>query len=499
MSEAPALRLTGIAKRFGPTVALDEASLLVCPGEVLALIGENGAGKSTLLSCLAGLLRPDHGAMEVGGTAYAPASPRDARERGIALIHQELSLFPHLTVAENIFVGAQPSRGPFFDRAAARRHTREVLAGFGHPEIDPDVRVDHLPLPARQVVEICRAIAARARVVLMDEPTSSLQRTDVERLFATIRRLAATGVAVVYISHFLEETREIADSYTVLRDGRTVGGGALAATTNDELIAQMVGRTVDALFPRRPPAGSPETLLEVRDLVALPGVKGASFEIRRGEVLGVFGLMGSGRTETVRALFGLAPAAAGTVRLRGRDTPARGSTPAARLAQGLGYLSEDRKGEGLALPLSVADNLTVTRLSACTRAGILDRVRQREHAQTWVTALGVKAHTPAQPVRTLSGGNQQKVALGRLFHQDADVLLLDEPTRGIDIGSKAQIYEAVAAVAGRGKGVLMVSSYLPELLGMCDRLAVMSRGRLSPARPVGEWTPASVMEAAIGA
>ncbi len=499
MTEVPALRLTGIAKRFGPTVALDGASLSVRPGEVHGLIGENGAGKSTLLSCLAGLLRPDHGAMEVAGAPYSPASPREARDRGIALIHQELSLFPHLTVAENIFVGAEPRRRGFFDRAAARRRTREALADFGHVDIDPDARVSRLPLPARQVVEICRAIAARARVVLMDEPTSSLQRADVERLFAVIRRLAATGVAVVYISHFLEETREVAESYTVLRDGRTVGGGPLAHTTNDELIAQMVGRTVDALFPVRPPAASAETLLEVRDLAAPPVVKGASFEIRRGEVLGLFGLMGSGRTETVRALFGLDPAATGAVRVRGRETPLRGSTPAARLAQGLGYLSEDRMGEGLALPLSVADNMTITRLSTCAQWGILDRACQREKAQAWITTLGVKARSPDQAVRRLSGGNQQKVALGRLFHQDADVLLLDEPTRGIDIGSKAQIYEAVAAAAGRGKGVLMVSSYLPELLGMCDRLAVMSRGRLSPARAVADWTPASVMEAAIGA
>ncbi len=499
MSEVPALFLTGIAKRFGPTVALDAASLSVRPGEVHALIGENGAGKSTLLSCLAGLLRPDHGTMEMGGAPYSPASPREARDRGIALIHQELSLFPHLTVAENIFVGSEPSRRGFFDRTAARARAREALQDFGHPDIDPDARISHLPLPARQVVEICRAIAARARVVLMDEPTSSLQRADVERLFAVIRRLAGTGVAVVYISHFLEETREIAESYTVLRDGRTVGGGPLATTTNDELIAQMVGRTVDALFPDRPARTSSETLLEVRDLVASPVVKGASFEIRRGEVLGLFGLMGSGRTETVRALFGLDPATSGTVRLRGHDTPARGGTPAARLAEGLGYLSEDRKGEGLALPLSVADNITITRLSACARSGFLDLARQREKAQAWVATLGVKARTPDQAVRTLSGGNQQKVALGRLFHQDADVLLLDEPTRGIDIGSKAQIYEAVASAARRGKGVLMVSSYLPELLGMCDRLAVMSRGRLSPARPVADWTPASVMEAAIGA
>src|SRR6266545_2610883 len=383
------------------------------------------------------------------------------------------------------------------------RGSRALPAGAVRPRRRPpeDPRGAGRVRPSRDRPRRARLAPAapRARVVLMDEPTSSLQRPDVERLFAVIRRLARSGVAVVYISHFLEETREIAQTYTVLRDGRSVGGGPLAATTNDELIAQMVGRTVDALFPAREPAASTETLLEVRGLMAPPVVKGASFEIRRGEILGVFGLMGSGRTETVRALFGLDPAESGTVRVRGREGAVRGGTPAERLAPGLGYLSEDRKGEGLALPLSVADNVTLTRLSACARAGLLDRARQREKAQTWVSALGVKARTPDQPVRTLSGGNQQKVALGRLFHQDADVLLLDEPTRGIDIGSKAQIYEAVASAARRGKGVLMVSSYLPELLGLCDRLAVMSRGRLSPARPVSEWSPASVMEAAIGA
>jgi ribose transport system ATP-binding protein len=493
----PALRLHGIDKRFGATVALDGASLEAAPGEVRALLGENGAGKSTLLGILGGLLAADAGSMEVGGAPYAPRSPRDARDWGIALIHQELSLFPHLSVAENVLVGSEPSRRGLFDRAGARRRSREVLAEFGHPEIDPDARVGRLPIAARQVVEICRAIAARARVVLMDEPTSSLQRADVERLFALIRRLSASGVAVVYISHFLEEAREVAGSFTVLRDGRTIASGPLAPVGNSELIAHMVGRTVDTLFPSRAPAMA-EPQIEVCGLVSPPAVREASFTLHRGEVLGVFGLMGSGRTEMVRALFGLDRAEAGTVRRRGRDDPARGA-PARRLAQGLGYLSEDRKGEGLALPLSVADNVTLTRFSSATsRLGVIDRTRQRAQARERAEQLQVKMRDPDQPVRTLSGGNQQKVALARLLHQDADVLLLDEPTRGIDVASKAQIYEAIGAAAAQGKAVLMVSSYLPELLGVCDRLAVMSRGRLGPARPVAEWTPEAVMEAAIG-
>jgi ribose transport system ATP-binding protein len=493
-----ALRLAGVVKRFGATVALDGAGLEVAPGEVHALLGENGAGKSTLLSVLGGLVRSDAGAMELDGGTYAPRSPRDARERGVALIHQELSLFPHLTVAENVFVGAEPERLGLLDRDEAGRRARDVLAEFGHPEIDPDARVGRLPLAARQVVEICRAITARARVVLMDEPTSSLQRADVERLFALIRRLSSSGVAVVYISHFLEEAREVASAYTVLRDGRTVGVGALAGVTNDQLIALMVGRTVETLFPPRERAPSRDVALDVQGLARPPAVRDASFTLHRGEVLGIFGLMGSGRTEMVRTLFGLDPAHAGSVRRGERQEPAR-SDPATRLARGLGYLSEDRKGEGLALPLSVADNVTLTRLRSCSRLGVLDPRRQRRQASARADELHVRMRGPEQPVRTLSGGNQQKVAFARLLHQEASVLLLDEPTRGIDVASKAQIYDAIDHAARAGRAVLMVSSYLPELLGVCDRLAVMSRGRLGPARPVADWTPEAVMEAAIGA
>jgi ribose transport system ATP-binding protein len=491
-----ALRLAGIVHRFGATVALDGASLEARAGEVHALLGENGAGKSTLLGILGGLLVPEAGTMEVDGTPYAPRSPRDARDRGIALIHQELSLFPHLSVAENVLMGAEPTRRGLWEQPEARRRTREVLSDFGHPEIDPDTPVGRLPIGARQVVEICRAIAARARVLLMDEPTSSLPRGDVDRLFATITRLRDAGVAVVYISHFLEETRAVASSFTVLRDGRTIGTGSLDSVTNDQLIALMVGRTVGELFPRRESRPSQEVALEVEGLVA-PGLQEASFTLRRGEVLGVFGLMGSGRTEMVRALFGLSRPEAGRVGIGARERPLH-APPADRLAHGVGYLSEDRKGEGLALPLSLADNVTMTRFASCSRRGVLDLAAQHEQAAVRAAALQVRMRHPGQPARTLSGGNQQKVAFARLVHQEADVLLLDEPTRGVDVGSKAQIYEAVASAAESGKGVLMVSSYLPELLGVCDRLAVMSRGRLGPAREVADWTPETVLEAAIG-
>jgi ribose transport system ATP-binding protein len=319
-------------------------------------------------------------------------------------------------------------------------------------------------------------------------------------LFALIGKLKGDGISVVYISHFLEEVREIADRFTVLRDGRSVATGEIASVTDEQLIAQMVGRPVENLFPHRPPqsAKTADLLLEVRDLAAPPLLKHAAFELRRGEILGIAGLMGSGRTPLVRAIFGLEKPGTGTIVIRGKTLSARGGTPAKRLFQRLGYLSEDRKGEGLALNLSLADNVTVTRFSACSRWGWLDLSRQRTQTKSLISALSIKARSARQPVSTLSGGNQQKIAVARLLHQDADVLLLDEPTRGIDIGSKAQVYETIAQCAADNKAILMVSSYLPELFGMCDRLAVMSRGRLSQARSIHEWTPESVMQAAIG-
>jgi ribose transport system ATP-binding protein len=494
----PLLRLEGIHKRFGPTLALDGVSFALDASQVHALIGENGAGKSTLMNVLAGALQPDSGRMELAGSPYAPSSPHDASRAGIALIHQELSLCPHLTVAENILLGREPSRWGLFQRTEAERLALDVLQSFTHPDLRPNRLVGELPLAAQQVVEICRAIASRARIILMDEPTSSLQRDDVQHLFALIGRLKREGLGVIYISHFLEEVREIADVFTVLRDGRSVASGAIAGVSNAQLVAQMVGRSVDQLFPDRQDAGAGAVVLDVQDLEAPPVVKQASFALRRGEVLGIAGLMGSGRTELVRALFGLAPVASGAVRIAGAAVLLN-DRPSHRIVQRVGYLSEDRKGEGLALPMSVADNVTLTGFASCAPGGWLRPGVQRAQTKRWIGELAIKVHDPDQAVATLSGGNQQKVALGRLLHQDAEVLLLDEPTRGVDIGSKAQIYEVIAASAARGKAVLMISSYLPELFGVCDRLAVMSRGRLSPARPIQEWTPELVLHAATDA
>ena len=494
----PALKLSKISKSFGPTVALDGVDLELRRGEVHALIGENGAGKSTLMNVVAGSLRPDAGSMEIEGQVYSPSNPLDARTHGIALIHQELSLCPHLSVAENVLMGIEPSQMGWLERDKLIARTNDVLTTFHHADIRPEKRVGDLSVAARQIVEISRAIAANARIILMDEPTSSLQRDDVEQLFKLIRKLSAEGISVIYISHFLEEVRQISDRFTVLRDGRSVATGEIATTTDDELIAKMVGRAQQNLFPVRS-ATPGETILDVRDLASPPLLKNATFELRRGEILGVAGLMGSGRTPLLRTIFGLERPESGTITVNKRSLSNRRSTPAMRLIEGVGYLSEDRKGDGLTLNQSIADNVTVTRFNSCSRFGWLDLGAQRKQAERLVNALKIRTHDVQQEAGALSGGNQQKVVVARLLHQDADVLLLDEPTRGIDIGSKAQVYETIAACAAQNKAVLMVSSYLPELFGMCDRLAVMSRGKLSEVKSIDQWTPESVLQAAIGA
>ncbi|HEX3071352.1 MAG TPA: sugar ABC transporter ATP-binding protein [Thermoanaerobaculia bacterium] len=495
------LTLRGITKHFGATIALDGVDLEVAPGEVHALIGENGAGKSTLMNVLSGAVAPDSGSMIVDGMPYAPRGPADARAVGIAHIHQELALCAHLSVAENIVMGIEPSRGGWLRRDAMNERAAALLAEFGRSEIDPEKRVASLSLADRQVVEICRALARDARILLMDEPTSSLQRADVERLFETVRRLRDRGIAIIYISHFLEEVREIASRFTVLRDGRTVGTGELASVRDEELISMMVGAQTRVSAPHQTaqePQGDVqlEVLLEVENLSAPPRLRVASFKLHRGEILGIAGLVGSGRSDLVRALFGL-QSSAGVVRVRGR---ALGNLHSARqIRNGFGYLSEDRKGEGLALQLPIADNVTMSRFATCSRAGWIDRGRQNAQTNDVVSRLRIKAPGPRGIVGKLSGGNQQKVALARLLHQDPDILLLDEPARGIDIGSKADIYREIRRLAGEGKGIVMVSSYLPELFAVCDTIAVMTRGHLSPAKPASEWTAEGILQAAIGA
>ncbi len=491
----PRLRMEGIHKRFGPTHALRGVALEVAPGEVHALVGENGAGKSTLMKVLSGAEQPDAGTMALDGAPYRPAGPQQARLAGVAMIYQELALAPHLDVEANVMLGLEERRWGFVRAGRQRRRVAAALALLQHPEIRPETPVRRLSPGASQLVEVARALVTDARVIVFDEPTSSLTHHDTEHLFELIARLKARGVSVVYISHFLEEVQRVADRYTVLRDGQTVATGPVAGTPVTTIIEQMVGRSLDDLYPRVPHAIGPP-LLQARGLAGDPLPAGVDLVLHRGEILGVFGLVGAGRTETLRVLFGLEPPAGGEVQVGGRV--ATDATPRRRIAQGLGLLSEDRKQEGLALTQTVADNLTYSWLRPYVRAGWLRLGRRRATVAAWLDRLQIRSRGPEQRVAELSGGNQQKVALARLLHQEADVLLLDEPTRGVDVGSKAEIYRLIGELARQGKAVLFVSSYLPELLGVCDRLAVMARGRLSAVRAVDGWTAGQVMAVATG-
>ena len=490
--QALLLHMVGVRKRFGATIALDGVDLQVCGGEVLGLVGENGAGKSTLMKVLSGAHAPDEGQMWLDGAPYKPKSPLDARRSGVAMIYQELSLAPDLSVAENILLGMEPTKGWMLDHRAMRKRAGEAVAQVFSGGISLDIPVGRLSVAEQQLVEIARAVAVGSKVLVLDEPTSSLTRPDVTRLFDLVRRLRAQGHGIIYISHFLEEISTVTDRYTVLRDGRSVGGGRTAGASHDGIISLMVGRSVEDLYPRsqRTP-GKP--VLEITKLTARSGKPtDASLTLHQGEVVGIAGLVGSGRTELLRSLFGLDPVAHGDVQVAAFSASAVGMYPSRRWDQGVGLVSEDRKTEGLALNLSITDNLTLTRLTPIVHPAKLD-----DEARQYANRLGVKYRDVHQNIGDLSGGNQQKVALARLLHHHAEILLLDEPTRGIDVGAKAEIYRVIDALALAGKAILMVSSYLPELLGTCDRIAVMNRGRLGPARPVAELDEQKVMAEAI--
>jgi ribose transport system ATP-binding protein len=465
-------------------------------GEVHALVGENGAGKSTLMKVLSGAIQPDAGEMTLDGDRFAPRGPHDARERGVAMIYQELALCPQLSVEANVMLGLEQSRLGFLRLKEHCQRVREALTELQHPEIQPDLPVYLLSTAAQQVVEIARALMQDVRVLVLDEPTSSLTQEDAQRLFGLVRRLRDRGVAVVYISHFLEEVQQIADRFTVLRDGQSVGGGAVRDVLMQTIVEMMVGRSLQEQFPRVPHQPGPP-ILQIDDLFGSELPRGASLTLRRGEVLGISGIVGSGRTEMLRAIFGLEPVRSGRVTVKMVSSPS--ATVRQRINQGVGLLSEDRKEEGLAQNRSIADNVTYSRLKSYSWLGWLDLRRRQLAVGEWLAKLRVRCAGAEQVVGELSGGNQQKVALARLLHQEADVLLLDEPTRGVDVGSKAEIYRLIGELAAQGKAVLFVSSYLPELLGVCDRLAVMARGVLSPARPVTEWSAESVLAYATGA
>jgi ribose transport system ATP-binding protein len=488
------LSLDGISKSFGATRALSSVSLGVAAGEVHALVGENGAGKSTLLKILSGAHAADSGTMTLDGAPYAPSAPLDARRRGVAMIYQEVNLAPHLSVRENILLGSEASTLGWIDEGESRRRAQAALAGLGYGHFPLEKAAGAFSIAEQQVIEIARALLMQPRVLIMDEPTSSLTKSDTEKLFEVIARLRAQGVSIIYVSHFLEECRRICDRYTVLKDGETVGSGEMKDAGVDGLVALMTGRPVADLYPRMTRRTGP-AVLEVTALERRPRLSTATFSVHEGEIFGLAGLIGAGRTDLLRSIFGLDRADKGDVAVIGRPG---GATPRQRWDQGLGFLSENRKEEGLMTNQPIRDNITLTKLGTFGRLGWISRSRQSAAARRWAGELAIKCRDTDQDAGELSGGNQQKVALARLLEHPARILLLDEPTRGIDVGSKAQIYEIIGRLAAAGKSVVVVSSYLPELLGLCDTIGVMRRGELVAVRPRPEWTEAELLRVAVG-
>lgn len=491
----PLLEVTGIGKRFGPTIALDDVSLAAHAGRVLALIGENGAGKSTLLKTLSGAHHADSGTMTLDSKPFRPSSPIDARQSGVAIVYQELTLAPDLSVEDNIMLGRPGTAAGTLFRANQRSAVVNALRRVGLDHISPKARTGDQSVATCQLIEVARALVSDAKIILFDEPTSSLPAADVDRLFGIIDNLRSRNLAIIYISHFLEEVRRVADDYAVLRDGHSVGSGQLASITDDQIISLMVGRDVDDLFPSVPHEIG-DVRVEIEDLSASPMPKNVTLALRKGEIFGVAGLVGAGRTEMLRCLFAMEPTYAGHVRLDGRRLPhnVRG-----RRKAGFGLLSEDRKNEGLAQNLSITENLAMGNHDRYSTAGWLNLGARLRDAKHWIKKVEIKAQDPNQTVAELSGGNQQKVAIARLLAQDAEIYLLDEPTKGIDVGTKAEIYRMMGELAAAGKTVVFVSSYLPELLAVCDRVGVMTRGRLAETRDANQWDEEELMVAALAA
>ncbi len=486
--------MRNIHKAFGATKALQGVDLRVHSGQVHILVGENGAGKSTLMKILTGVHPPDEGEIFFQGRPYAVSNPKEALRAGIAMIYQEFNLALDLPVHANLFLGHELSSFGIMRAQEQQILTRKIFALL-EADIDPGAPVRRLGVAQRQLVEIARALSCNAKVIIMDEPTAALSDKETRKLFETIRSLRDQGVGIIYISHYLEEFGEIGDVYTVLRDGEKVGSGDIASATPQDLIQMMVGRKIEELYPRHERVMG-DVLLSVRGLRSPNGTENVSLEVRAGEIVGIAGLVGAGRSEMMRALFGLDPAQVDELQIQ-RVTVIP-PTPRKMLRHHVGLLSEDRAGEGLAQTLSVQTNITLSIPKKVSRFGIVSSSKGRELTARLIHDLGIKVESPDQKINQLSGGNQQKVALARLLGAEALVSLLDEPTRGIDVGSKVEIYRLIDALAREGKGVVMVSSYLPELFGMCDSLYVMARGRLSRKYPIHEIDPDGVMALATG-
>jgi ribose transport system ATP-binding protein len=490
------LSLQGLSKAYSALV-LDRVDFSLEEGEVHALVGENGAGKSTLARIIAGLTQPDSGGMFLDGALFAPRSKAEAEEAGVRLVMQELNLIATLSVAENIHLDHMPHRFGWVNYARMEVQARRIMADVGLGDIDPRRSVASLGVGQQQLVEIAAGISRRCRVLVLDEPTAALTCPEIERLFTQIRKLRSSGVGIVYISHRLEEIQQIADRISVLRDGQIVVTRPVGQITLDEIVLRMVGRELGDVVRSATRRQGP-VALRVRGLRVGSAVRDVSFEVRRGEILGFAGLMGSGRTETMRAIFGADRAEAGAVYLHDNPDPAEIRSPKDAVRRGIALVTEDRKGQGLFLPLSVRVNITLLKLSHLSRfKSWIAPEAERSAAERWAAKLHIRCASIEQRVSELSGGNQQKVVIARWLLRNCDILIFDEPTRGIDVGAKFEIYQVLSELAAEGKAILIVSSDLKELLSICDRIAVLSAGRLVACFDRGEWTEERIMTAAL--
>ncbi|EWT00652.1 D-ribose transporter ATP-binding protein [Intrasporangium oryzae NRRL B-24470] len=489
----PTLTLRDVAKSFGPVVALRSGTLVAQPGSIHALVGENGAGKSTLVKIVAGVHRRDAGEFLLGGEPADFGSTAESKAAGVAVIYQEPTLFPDLSVTENIFMGRQLlGRGRRIDRAAMYAEAARLFAGLG-VHIDPRRQALGLSIADQQIIEIAKAISLDARLLIMDEPTAALSGVEVERLFAVARRLRDEGRAIVFISHRFDEVFDLCDTVTVMRDGQYIATKPIADTSVEEIVGLMVGREVAELFPKTPaPIGDP--VLQVSGLTASGVFHDVTFEVRAGEIVGLAGLVGAGRSEIARAIFGVDRYDSGSVRVKGCEVPPR--DPAAAIRAGMAFVPEDRRRQGLVTEASVTDNITGVIRGSLARFGLLTKRMENAAAGPWAGRLEVKTGALDMNAKTMSGGNQQKVVIAKWLATKPTLLIIDEPTRGIDVGTKAEVHRLLSELAGQGMAILMISSELPEVLGMADRVLVVCEGRITADLPRDRATPEAVMHAA---
>jgi len=489
----PVVQLQGISKQFPGVLAVDDVSLDIYAGEVHVVAGENGAGKSTLMKLLSQVERPTRGTVTIDGQVVHFSGPHHAQSLGIAMVYQEFALAPHLSIAQNLFLGREPARWGIVDRGSELRQARELLKRVGL-RIDPRRLVSTLPVAEQQLVEITKALAIDAKLVIMDEPTATLTGQEIDKLFSVIRDLTSRGIAILYISHRLEEIFRIGDRVTVMRDGKVVDTLPRAEIDEKKLIRLMVGRDIANLYPK-PQAEIKEVVLRVQGITRTHVLQNCSFEVHAGEILGFAGLVGAGRTELARAVFGADPIDAGTIELDGRAQRIR--SPQDAIDAGIGYLTEDRKKEGLALTLGIDQNITLVNMPAF--AGVLNLRQERRIAIRERDQLKIRTPSVQRRVNVLSGGNQQKVIVARWLETKARVLFFDEPTRGIDVGAKAEIFELIGRLAGEGRAIILISSYLPELLNMCDRILVLHEGQIAGELLRAQFSEERVIAMATGA